>query len=191
MARRKKKTEPTTIFQLKVAVADIEPEIWRRVLVPADIGLGRLHAVLQAAMGWTNSHLHQFRLRDRTFSDPRLDVDGELEFEDERKVTLDRLVGKGQALQYEYDFGDSWEHELMIEKVVEPDSRLHYPLCIGGARACPPEDVGGVGGYLEFLIALRDREHGDHDQMVTWIGGAFDPEGFDLNLTNRALRDIR
>lgn len=190
MATRKK-SAPKSIFQLKVSLRDIEPEIWRRVLVPSNIPLGRLHAVLQAAMGWTNSHLHQFRLRDRTFSDPRLDDTGDLEFEDERKLALDRLVGAGQSLQYDYDFGDGWEHEVLVERVLEPDERLHYPICTAGARACPPEDVGGPGGYEEFLRALADPKQADHDQMVTWIGGVFDPDGFDVNLTNRALREVR
>src|SRR5690606_38131414 len=103
---------------------------WRRLLVPADIPLGKLHFVLNEAMGWTCSHLHSFVLRDRMFGDPRFDVDHELGFEDERKVKLNGLVGEGQMLRYEYDFGDSWEHEVLVEKRLEVDERLVYPLCI-------------------------------------------------------------
>jgi hypothetical protein len=186
--RRKR---PTSILQLEVTLLEVEPPVWRRLLVPSDITLARLHPVLQEAMGWTNSHLHQFVLRDRRFSDPRFDDTGELEFEDERKVTLGSLVGPGQALVYEYDFGDGWEHQLQVEQALEPDARLSYPLCTGGARACPPEDVGGPPGYEDFLKALRNPEHEEHDETLTWIGGAFDPEGFDLNRINAALRALK
>ncbi len=185
---KRRKREPTAIFQLKITLAEIEPPIWRRVLVPAEIRLDKLHDVLQAAMGWTNSHLHQFTIRDRRFSDPRFDDDGELEFEDERKVPLDRLVGAGQTLSYEYDFGDSWEHEVLVEEIREPESRMSYPACIAGARACPPEDAGGTPGYARLLESIADPKDPEHDEFLTWLGGVFDPEGFDLNLTNRALR---
>lgn len=182
------KREATAVFQLKITLAGVEPPIWRRVLVPADIRLGKLHDVIQRAMGWTDSHLHQYTVGDRRFSDPRCDDDGELEFEDERKVTLDRLVGTGQALKYEYDFGDSWEHEVLVEKTREPDPRMSYPACIAGARACPPEDVGGTPGYDRLLESLADPEDSERHEFLTWLGGVFDPEGFDVNLTNRALR---
>jgi hypothetical protein len=190
MSPARKKTKPTGIFQLKVTLSEVEPAIWRRLLVPSNITLGTLHHALQAAMGWMDSHLHQFMFRDRTFSDPSV-AEGEFEFEDERKIRLDAVVGIGQSLVYEYDFGDSWEHELLVEESLEPDERLQYPLCVAGARACPPEDVGGVGGYENFVQAIKDPDREDHDQMVAWVGGLFDPEGFDVNAANRALREGR
>lgn len=188
---RKPRSSPTRIYQLKVALQGVEPPVWRRVLVPSDIKLGKLHFVLQDVMGWTNSHLHQFLLRDRAFGDPSHDEDDELGFEDERKVKLDHLVVVGQSLTYEYDFGDGWTHELLVEKAVEPDHRFFYPVCVGGARACPPEDCGGVGGYEDLLRVLSDPEDEEHDNMLTWVGGFFDPEGFDVNAVNRKLRGFR
>lgn len=179
------------VFQLRVSLQEVEPPIWRRLLVPSNITLAKLHATLQEAMGWTFSHLHMFEIRDRRIGNPREDEDGEMKLEDEKKVKLDQLVGEGQALRYVYDFGDDWQHEVRVERPLEPDPRLHYPLCIAGARACPPEDVGGVGGYAEFLTALRDTRHDDHSQMLAWCGGMFDPEGFDVNAVNRALRRLR
>jgi hypothetical protein len=189
MAKRIQK-RTASILQLKITLDHVEPAIWRRLLVPSDITLGTLHFVLNEAMGWTNSHLHAFALRDRTFGDPGLDPDGELGHEDERKVMLDRLVAEKQSLRYEYDFGDSWEHEVLVEKRLEVDARFHYPLCIGGERACPPEDCGGPPGYAGLVVALADANSAEHDELRTWVGGHFDPEGFDVNRTNQALRHM-
>lgn len=112
--------------------------------------------------------------------------------QNERRVTVAQLVPEaGSSFVYEYDFGDSWEHEILVEQILEPEEHVHYPLCIGGARACPPEDVGGVPGYAEFLEAIRDPEHEEHDNMLIWAGGDFDPEGFDRNRVNAALRRFR
>jgi hypothetical protein len=179
-----------SVFQLRLTLMQVEPAVWRRLVVPADITLGKLHFVLNESMGWTCSHLHLFALRDRSFGDPRLDVDRELGFEDERTIRLESLVDEGQSLRYEYDLGDSWEHDVLIEKRLEGDSRLSYPLCISGARACPPEDCGGVPGYARLVAALADPDNTDHDELLTWVGGHFDPEGFDVNRTNQALRTI-
>jgi hypothetical protein len=179
-----------SVFQLKITLAHVEPPIWRRLLVPADITLGTLHLVLNEVMGWTDSHLHSFSLRDRTFGDPSLDPDRELDYEDERKVTLDSLVREKQSLRYEYDFGDSWDHKVLVEKRFDADDRVYYPLCIGGERACPPEDCGGAPGYANLIAALADSKDAEHDELLAWVGGYFDPEGFDVNRTNEALRDI-
>ena len=158
--------------------------MWRRVLVPAEIGLGELHLVLNEAMGWTNSHLHQFVVGKRKFGDPDFDQDGD--FEDERTVRLGELAGVGDRFSYEYDFGDDWTHDVVVEKEVPFDPRFTYPVCIGGARACPPEDCGGPPGYEHLLSALLND---DDDELVAWVGGFFDPEGFDVNRTNQALRN--
>ena len=111
------------------------------------------------------------------------------DLEDERKTRLATLLQrKGDQLLYQYDYGDSWEHVVAVESVMPPDERLHYPLCVGGARACPPEDCGGVHGYEEFLAAIATPKDPEHDRMLTWIGGYFDPESFDANAVNRAIR---
>jgi hypothetical protein len=189
MVKRVRKTTPS-VFQLRVTLKYVEPAIWRRLLVPADITLGKLHFVLNEVMGWTDSHLHSFGFADRKFGDPQLDDDGELDFEDERKVKLAGLVRTGQSLRYDYDFGDSWVHEVLVEKQLEADERLSYPLCIGGARACPPEDCGGVPGYERLVGVLANSDDDEHDELVSWVGGHFDPEGFDVNRTNHALHAI-
>jgi len=188
MTIARKRFAPLKVFQLKITLEVISPPIWRRVHVPADLRLDGLHRVVQAAMGWTNSHLHEFKFRARRFSDPTFDEDVGLEIEDERDVSLGSLVGRGQKLRYQYDFGDNWRHEVLVEKVLELDERVTYPVCVGGERACPPEDVGGVAGYSRFIEVLANAEHPEHDETLTWIGGAFDPESFDVNLANRALR---
>jgi hypothetical protein len=183
---------PQAIYQLKVTLTHVKPPVWRRLLVPSNLPLHQLHEVLQEAMGWTNSHLHAFCLRERRIGDISIGDDfGEQPLEDERKVRLDELVGPGQALLYEYDFGDGWLHQVRVEKKLEPDPGHRYPLCIGGARACPPEDCGGPPGYERLLAALASPDHAEHNELVTWSGGTFDPEGFDVNRVNAALRALR
>jgi hypothetical protein len=136
--------------------------------------------ILQAAMGWTNSHLHQFMVGKTYYGAPDINEFSELNLKDERKARLDQLLSKSRRkIIYEYDFGDGWEREILLEKVLEPASRVKYPRCIGGARACPPEDCGGTSGYMEFLAAIFDPEHERHDEYVEWIGRSFDPEEFD------------
>ena len=161
--------------------------VWRRVLVPSDLGLDRLHLVLNEAMGWTNSHLHQFLFGKRTFADPDFDEEGD--FEDERGVSLDGLVGVGDRFTYEYDFGDDWMHEVKVEKKVPFDERFVYPVVIGGARACPPEDCGGVSGYdryVEFLRTGKDPFGDDPADLREWLG-RWKPDTFPLAKVKKAF----
>jgi hypothetical protein len=190
MPAKKTSGSSKTVFQLKVTLDGVGPPIWRRLLVPSDITLGRLHDVIQAAMGWTNSHLHRFQIGEVSYSNPR-HVENDSAFKDERKVRLASLVGPGESLLYEYDFGDGWEHRILVEKAVDRDPRLAYPLCLAGARACPPEDVGGALGYEHFLEVIANKKHENHDELLSWVGGIFDPEGFDVNWTNRELWAVR
>jgi hypothetical protein len=158
------------------------------LLVPADITLAKLHGVLQDAMGWTNSHLHCFEIEGRCIGMVGVEEDHP-ELEDERRVRLASVLPKkGAKLVYRYDYGDDWEHVVEVDDVTGHDRRLAYPLCIGGARACPPEDCGGAGGYENLLSVLASPEHDEHDEMLTWIGGHFDPDGFDANSVNRLFR---
>ncbi len=187
MATRKRAA--AKIYELYVELEDIEPVVWRRLLVPATITLPKLHDLLQLAMGWTNSHLHSFTIDKKTFGMAGVDDFEELNMLDERKQTLEAALGDGiREFVYEYDFGDSWRHRITVKRLARPNTDWHYPLCTGGARAAPPDDVGGPPGYEEFLAAIKDPKHEEHDSMLTWIGGAFDPEGFDLNAINRTLR---
>lgn len=189
MATRKRAAPK--VYELYVELEDIEPPIWRRIIVPAAITLPKLHDVLQVVMGWTNSHLHSFEIGDRNFSSDDGDL-AESGMLDENKHTLEAVLGDSvHEFVYEYDFGDSWRHHIEVESIAQPKTDWFYPLCVAGARAAPPEDVGGVGGYIEFLSAIGDPGHDEHDRMLVWIGGAFDPAGFDINAINRALRDRR
>jgi hypothetical protein len=187
MAARKRTA--LKIYELYVELEDIEPLIWRRLLVPATIGLPELHDLLQLAMGWTNSHLHSFTIGKKSFGMADVDDFEELNMLDEKKQTLDATLGEDiREFLYDYDFGDSWRHRIAAKPLARPNPDWHYPLCTGGARAAPPDDVGGPPGYEQFLAAIKDPKHEEHDSLLVWIGGAFDPEGFDLNAINRTLR---
>lgn len=138
------------IYRLKVTLNDIAPPIWRRLLVPSGVSLGELHVVLQEAMGWTNSHLHCFELGDRRLGMVGVEEDA-ADLEDERRTRLSTLLRReGDQLVYRYDYGDDWEHTVVLESFAPLNERLVYPLCVGGARACPPEDCGGPGGYEDL-----------------------------------------
>lgn len=182
------------MYQLKITLLGAKPPIWRRMLVRGDINLGLLHAVFQTAMGWTNSHLHSFVVGQRRFSDPLSSedaFDGSPD-EDENTTLLCRIVPHAKGdFRYEYDFGDSWEHQVLVEKVIEPeDGDKILVHCLGGARNCPPEDCGGIWGYSEFLKAIKDPKHAEHESMLEWIGGDFDPESFDADKINQYLRGL-
>jgi hypothetical protein len=180
------------IYQLKITLKDAQPPIWRRILVPSDILLGRLHLVIQLAMGWTNSHLHLFDADGQRFGTPLDDFMAEVDIQDETKVKLNRLLRtEKDAMDYEYDFGDGWEHKIVLEKVLPFDKAQALPVCVTGKRACPPEDCGGVWGYAELLETLADPAHSEHQEMLEWLGGPFDPEAFDLAETNTLLSELQ
>ena len=183
-------------YQLKITLSDIKPAIWRQVRVRGDIPLGLLHAVIQVAMGWTNSHLHHFRIAERYYSDPAFGLDEYSEqaptLDENQAILRDVARHKGDAFEYLYDFGDSWEHIVRVEKIqpADPD-RKAFAECTGGARACPPEDCGGVPGYEDLLETLKHPKRAAYREMIEWLGGSFDPEVFDLDKTNRTLRKLK
>ncbi len=179
-----------SIYQLKVTLKGIRPPIWRRIQVPGDINLGKLHRILQVVMGWSDSHLHLFTSGGMEFGVP--DREFGMETRNERTARLSQVVrGEKSKIVYEYDFGDSWEHVVLVEKILPPDPSVRYPTCLKGKRACPPEDCGGVWGYADLLEALADPKHEQHQEMRRWIGGDFDPEAFDLDAVNRQLQQLR
>jgi hypothetical protein len=150
--------------------------------------------VLQIAFGWEDSHLHEFRVGARRFGRPEVDDDlvepGETE--NENGTTLGQVAKrKGAKLAYVYDFGDSWEHEIVVEDILPADPTARYPRCLDGHRAAPPEDCGGPWGYEEMLSVLSDPSHEDHAERLEWLGDDFDPERFDLVAVNRALARVR
>jgi len=175
-----------SIYRLKVTLRGSRPPIWRRFLVPADITLKRLHDSLQAVMGWTDSHLHQFTAKGVVYGTTDHEF-GMVRVSETRTTVAQILRRPKDRLMYEYDFGDSWEHDVVLEAVLPPGSG-RYPVVEGGRRACPPEDVGGISGYALFLEAIADPKHPEHAEMLEWIGGCFDPESFDSGETNPDIR---
>lgn len=184
--------KPAQVYQIKVTLCDSQPPIWRRIQVRSDTTLGRFHKILQCVMGWEDAHLHQFVIRGEQYGTPDQDEEGLRKTRDERKYKLSELVaGEGEELLYNYDFGDCWQHVLAVEKTLSPDEHARYPVCLAGERACPPEDVGGIPGYEDFLEAINDPKHPEHEEYLEWIGGEFDPDAFDLDKVNRRLRALQ
>lgn len=183
----------TTVYQLKIVLVGVRPQIWRRVQVPADIDLDDLHLVLQAAMGWTNSHLHSFMFGEHRYTMPYEEGDlEELQMEDEREVCLsERRTRPKETFAYDYDFGDNWQHLVTLEKVLPAAPEEKYPLCLDGKRACPPEDCGGVWGYANLLKVLRNPAHPEYKDMRAWAGRKFDPEVLDVTQFSKNLRKLR
>ncbi len=189
MVRAKDSTQ-RVVYQIKVTLKGTKPPIWRRIQVASDATLANLHDILQSVMGWEGYHLYQFLIDGIEYGDPNL-LD-ELEAENARTATLNTLVrGEKFKFIYEYDFGDGWEHEILVEKMLALDKGKQYPLCITGKRACPPEDCGGIWGYADFLEAIQDPKHPEHDEMVEWVGGEFDPTAFDADEVNLELQQLK
>ncbi len=179
------------IYQLKVTLRNSKPPIWRRIEVPGNTGLDKLHHILQATMGWWDAHLHQYIVGQTYYGQPDPEYGYDLEMEDERKVKLNQIAPSEKSrFIYEYDFGDGWEHLIVVEKILPPEKGVRYPRCIKGKRACPPEDVGGMWGYESFLEAIKDPKHTEHEDMLDWWGDDFDPEAFDLEEINDALQQL-
>lgn len=178
--------EQKIVYQLKVTLLGTRPPIWRRVQVAGDVTLYQLHGILQIVMGWTDGHLHQFRVGNTFYGTPHREFG--FQVENEKKVRLGEVLRRPKArMVYEYDFGDGWEHGVVLETVVPAIPERRYPLALAGKRRCPPEDVGGVGGYYDFLEAIADPKHPEHRNMREWWGESFDPEAFDVQEVNAAF----
>lgn len=158
------------VYQLKVSVVGIRPEVWRRLLVPDTTTLERLHEVLQIVMGWSDYHLYGFDIDGVEYGDPATDEYG-MGIRSAKRAKLSTVIEDvGARLTYRYDFGDDWQHRIVLEKVLEPNADTKYPICVAGKRACPPEDCGGIYGYREFLEAIRDPMNEEHESMLEWAG---------------------
>ena len=187
---KKKRNEDIHIYQIKVTLDEIKPPIWRRIQVKSDITLSKLHVIIQELMGWDGYHLHQFIIDGITYSEP--DPADMFDVIDERTVTLSQVVfEKNTKFNYEYDFGDSWYHIILVEKILPLEADKHYPVCLKGKRACPPEDSGGPYGYDELLAIIKNPKHPEHKEMVDWLDYDFDPEYFDLDEINQRLAYIK
>lgn len=182
--------QPAVVYQLKITLRDIKPPIWRRVQVKG-CSLAKLHDIIQTCMGWEDYHLHEFEIGERRYGLPEQWEKGihEPEVENSRKIKLSQLVAQGiKKLRYQYDMGDSWWHTILIEKTLPAEPGVRYPRCIGGERACPPEDCGGPWSYGDFVEAIQDPKHRRHEERLEWVGEGFDPEKFDIEAVNKKLR---
>ena len=186
----RKPTANAPVYQLKIILRDTKPSIWRRIELPGNTRLNDLHLMIQAAMGWYNCYLHSFTIGEETYGmyDDELDVD----YEDEREYRLQDVVGREHIkFTYTYDFGDNWAHDVIVERIALPETGVEYPQCTAGARACPPEDVGSTCGYDEFLKAIRNPKHEEHDSFLEWVGGKFDPEAFDVGEADASVKNFK
>jgi hypothetical protein len=184
--------ERPQVYQLKVTMKGIKPLIWRRILVSGDINLYKLHKVLQVIMGWENYHLHIFELDGITYAIPSPEDPWPMETKNEKRARLNDVLPEEQdRMEYVYDLGDNWHHAIVVEKILSSDEGLERPVCLDGKRSAPPEDCGGVGGYEDFCKAIINPRHPEHDYLLKWVGGEFDPERFDLDEANRLLSKIR
>lgn len=177
------------ILQLKIQLKGIKPAIWRKVLVEDSVTFDALHRIIQIAMGWENYHLYMFNVGGVEISVP--DPDQEQEVKNSKKVKIAQFLSENQKFLYVYDFGDSWEHTITVEKVLESDSSQKYPVCIAGESACPPEDCGGVWGYAELMEIRKDKSHPEYEErIVEWLGEDYDPEHFNVKEVNEELEEL-
>ncbi|MGH9179817.1 MAG: plasmid pRiA4b ORF-3 family protein, partial [Acidimicrobiales bacterium] len=179
-------TPSPSVHQIKVTLLGTRPPVWRRLLVPSGMTLADLHTVLQVAMGWYDCHLYEFSVDGQAYGDPANDAGWGSTIADDNGVTLAQVAAPGSRLMYQYDFGDDWEHRILVEKLIPGGAGAPLPTCVAGRRACPPEDCGGVWGYEELLAVLADPGHPEHDEMADW-SGPIDPEAFDRADVNARL----
>ena len=188
----KKPGTQTDLLQLKITLAWIKPTIWRRIVVPGSITLPKLHLVIQLTMGWYDCHLHEFEFAGERYGIPDPDFDWGSSLRSESRVRLATALGLAKSFVYTYDFGDNWEHRIKVEKRLPYDPLLaKSAFCVGGANACPPEDVGSVPGYEDFVAAMANPDHPEHHDMMEWYGRTFDPTYFDTSAVNLALNSIK
>ncbi|MFJ3482616.1 plasmid pRiA4b ORF-3 family protein [Pseudomonas sp. NPDC090202] len=180
---------PETELLLIIELRDVEPVVWRRVVVPRDVTLNELHVVLIVTMGWEGDHLHEFKIGEERYGIPDPDGwDSPVTLEEGVRL-IDALAGK-KSFRYLYDFGDGWDHLVKIENLPAGATFPHLPYCLEGANACPPEDIGGPRGYAGFVEALADPRHPDHKEMKRMFRPPFEPTEFDMALTNHWLLDV-
>ncbi|KAA0259108.1 plasmid pRiA4b ORF-3 family protein [Deferribacter autotrophicus] len=175
------------VYQFKIVLKGIKPPIWRRIQVPENFTFWDLHVAIQDVMGWFDYHLHEFVIRhpitrEKVYIINPYEDEGFFErkyFSEFRQKIADWFSMENKIARYTYDFGDNWDHEIKLEKILPRDRDIIYPICVGGKRACPPEDCGGIWGYKRFLEIIGDPEHEEYEEMLEWVGGEFDPEYFD------------
>ena len=188
--RRVGKESQLSVYEMKVRLKGSRPAIWRRFRLSGDTTLYKLHRILQALMGWSDYHLYEFRIGQLRFGEP--DPDYSPETRTAKRVRLsDILKAEKARFTYVYDFGDDWQHEIVVERILPSAQKLRHPVCIGGERACPPEDCGGVWGYSRLLKVIRNPRDEEYEETMEWLGGDFDPERFEPDKVNRRLKSMR
>ena len=180
------------VARIRIELQELQPPIWRRVDIPASATLATLHDVIQIAMGWTDSHLYKFEIGARCYGDPASDENHEWRrLYKARSLRLSTVISRGvERFLYLYDFGDSWCHQIVVESVREGEADAMFPAFVGGAGRCPPEDVGGTDGFMQFLEAILDPSHEDHGRMMEWYDGPFDPADIDERRVRMLLEDM-
>ena len=169
---------------LHIELANVEPKVWRDLVVPCTTSLSALHQIIQVVMGWQDSHLHEFQFGTARYGQP--DPDEPDAVRTEREVSLSEALGSLSSFHYLYDFGEDWHHKVTVKEVLNEAGRKEL-RCLAGENACPPEDVGGPWGYAEFLAAIQDPHHEEHRDMLDWHGDRFDPTAFDIEAINQEL----
>ena len=183
---------PNKTYQIKITLQGSKPSIWRRVVIPSDLSLPDFHKVIQTTMGWTNSHLHQF-VKNRTYYSPKMEDESLWDEEDDddldySKYKVSDLLRKTKdKVMYEYDFGDDWEHVIVLEKIIDESMDIKDVTCLAGENSCPPEDCGGLWGYYNMLEILKDPDHEEYEEYTDWLGDEFDPTYFDIEEVNDML----
>jgi hypothetical protein len=177
------------MLSLRIQLRDVTPVVWRRILVPGSIRMAKLSLILIAAMGWNNSHPHEFLIGDQRIGmcfddDPEDDID-------EKSVTVLQALREERRFSFAYDFGDSWDHDVVVEDLTWSSVALTFAVCLEGENACPPDDVGGASGYRRFVKAITDPEHEEHDRTIGWVDGPFDPTEFDVAKANALMQRVR
>lgn len=174
------------IYQIKITLEGAKPPIWRRIEVSPETTVEDFNKIIQATMGWTNTHLHHFIVGNEFYTPPSEWDDFGNDYTGLK--IKDFLQNEGQKIRYEYDFGDSWLHQIKLEKILEKQQSVAYPRCVKGKRACPPEDCGGIWGYMNLVEIMKDKKHEQYEEMLDWLGGPLESEKFDLDKVNRKLR---
>ncbi len=184
-----------SLYQIKTSLDGVKPLIWRRIIVNSDTSLEDFHKIIQTTMGWSNSHLHQF-IKENTFYLKDDDLDDDFGFMGKNKQVdysdvkiSDLLIKEKDKIKYEYDFGDAWEHSILLEKIKENSVKIAHPKCLKGKRACPIEDCGGVWGYANLIEIMNNTKHPEYKEMADWIGDIFEPEEFDIEIVNEMLEE--
>ena len=189
MAYNSSQSPGQSVFRLRIQLRDIEPVVWRRVLVPGSVRMAKLAYMLIATMGWNNSHLHAFEVSGKRYGMHFDDwPDDEI---DEKTVTVLQALRDEKRFDFDYDFGDNWEHDVVVEELTWSYFGLKYAVVLDGENACPPDDVGGDSGYADFLEAIGDPAHEEHENYIEWMGGPFDPSEFDLASANALCQKVR